>query len=259
LVYLDHSPTPDDFREFYSAEYFTGGHSRRGYVDYVGDQKTARRSFRAKLEKIERIKAPGRILDIGCAAGFFMEEAAQRGWEVYGHEVSDYAGGIARVTFGDRVSIGALGSDLFPEKSLDVVTMWDVVEHLDNPLDVLLRVRRWLKDDGLLVICTGNVDSWLARLQGAGSRIYNPPQHLYYFSAATLARLLDRAGFRVMRREHDSKSMSVAYFLHIIACLHPSRLTRSLSHAIGQGSVGKRSLTIPLVDNIRVYGVSRPS
>jgi SAM-dependent methyltransferase len=260
MAYLDHRMTPDDFRDFYSKAYFSGGEDRKGYADYVADRANIRRSFRSKVDRIDALTGrPGRLLDIGCAAGFFLEEANDRGWEVYGHEVSEFAGGVARERFGDRVFVGSLDNVDLPPASLDVVTMWDVIEHLDDPNSVLAKVRVWLKDDGVLALCTGDIDSWLGRLQGRHSRIYNPPQHLYYYSRRSLRGVIEKAGFRPERSEVDWKSLSLEYFFYVIACVNSNPLTRFLHRHVGKSSwLGRRAINIPLVDNQVMYARRPP-
>lgn len=256
LVYLAHRMTPEEISSFYSREYFAGGEDRKGYADYVGDRESLRFSFRRKIEKIERLRRPGRILDIGCAAGYFLEEARDRGWDVYGQEVSAYAGGVARQTLGpDRVFVGHLDAISLPEDSVDVVTMWDVIEHLDEPLEVLDRVRRLLKDGGLLVLCTGDTDSWLARLQGRHSRIFNPPQHLYFYSRRSIAKLLEKSGLQMIDRRVEWKTMSLRYILYVLACVNSNPVTRLLDRLLGRGPAGRLPVRLPLVDNMQVYAV----
>lgn len=258
LVYLNHSMTPDDLRDFYSKEYFSGGEDRKGYADYVGDEDSIRRSFREKVRTIESLHPRGTILDIGCAAGFFMDEAAAMGWEVYGQEVSEYAGGVARERHGDHVFIGTIDAVDLPPKSMDVVTMWDVIEHLDDPRAVLARIRELLKDDGLFAVCTGDIDSWIARLQGRRSRIFNPPQHLYYYSKDSLARMLGAAGFQARRQEIDRKVLSLEYFFYVVSCLNSNPVTRFLHRQVGRLRLGKRAIRMPLPDNQVVYAALAP-
>ncbi len=254
LTYLDLEPSRDDISSFYSAGYFTGAEDRKGYADYVADRASLRVSFDRKLRKIEAMRRPGTILDIGCAAGFFLEQAAARGWSAYGQEVSAYAAGVARDALGDRVFCGHLDAIDLPDGSVDVITMWDVIEHLDDPLDVLARMRRLLRDDGLLVLCTGDIESWLARLQGRHSRIYNPPQHLYFYSRTTLPKLLEHAGWRVAERRVEWKTMTLRYFAYVLSCLNANPATRALRR-MGNSRAGQLAFSIPLVDNMQVYAV----
>jgi 2-polyprenyl-3-methyl-5-hydroxy-6-metoxy-1,4-benzoquinol methylase len=255
LVYLDHRPSMSQITSFYSSGYFNGDEERKGYANYLADEELLRLSFQRKLEKLERRRRPGTLLDIGCAVGFFLDEARQRGWTVFGQEVSQYAAEIARKNLGDCIFSGHAESIHLPESSVDVVTMWDVIEHLEDPLQVLVRLRRLLKDDGLLVLCTGNIDSWLAKLQGSRSRIYNPPQHLFFYSPSTLSKLLVEAGFHVIDRHSEWKTMSLRYFSYVLACLNSNRATRMLQRMTSDGRLGNITLGLPLVDNMHVYAV----
>jgi SAM-dependent methyltransferase len=207
--------------EYYSEGYFQGAPDRRGYHDYAGDEPLVKRSLGHKLRLLERwVRPPGRLLDIGCATGYFMELAEARGWTVCGLEASAYAAsGAARR--GRRVARGVTPA-AFASGAFHAVTMWDVLEHLPDPVDALREVARALAPGGVLGLSTGRVDSLLARLRGRRSRIYNPPQHLVFFSRATLERALRETGFRVLGIGTDHKIVSLRYVLHLQASLAPT-------------------------------------
>jgi 2-polyprenyl-3-methyl-5-hydroxy-6-metoxy-1,4-benzoquinol methylase len=173
------------------------------------------KDFRHGLEIINSLKQPGRILDVGCAMGIFPAMAGREGWQVYGVDVSDFAIEFAKKHFEGEYHSGYLRDVRFPDRFFDVVTLWDSLEHFENPLEELLEIRRILKDDGILLFDTPNADSlmryvahWIYRL--SGGTIHYPVRklyhvyHLYYFSAETVTRLLERAGFRVQRLERKT-------------------------------------------------------
>src|SRR5437762_5125246 len=102
VVFSAAPPEGEKLEALYSAEYFTEGGA--GYPDYIADERTHRHQARSYLKKIGRLSAsPGTLLDVGCAAGFFLAEARARGWEVRGCELSEYAQAYARDTLGLEV------------------------------------------------------------------------------------------------------------------------------------------------------------
>lgn len=144
-----------------------------------------------EIARIRRHKSGGRLLDIGCSTGFFLDVAA-RHFEVEGIEPSRWA----REQAAQRHTVhGAAVADM--SERFDVVTLWDVIEHFQDPAAEVAAIRRLLRRDGLLVIHTGDIDAWLPRLLRK-SWWWFQGMHLHFFSRATLTRLLNEAGFDVI-------------------------------------------------------------
>jgi len=161
--------------------------------DPSGEAAVHRVRFDEELDRIEAYANRGRILDIGCAWGFFLDRCKQRGWEVYGVELSHVEADYARRRFGIEVFNGALGDARFPDRHFDVVTLWHVFEHMHDPLATLAEIRRILKPGGVVVIAVPTPIS-------APDYVFDSvPLHLFYFDEHTLGRALHRAGFRVSR------------------------------------------------------------
>ena len=178
--------------ELYRADYFTDGE----YADYVGDRRIAERNFRPRLAELRRACPSGRLVEVGCAYGFFLE-LARRHYTATGFDVSADAVAYAR----DRLGVDAHTED-FAEApilpgSVDVVAMWDIIEHLVHPDRFVLRAHEVLRPGGILALSTGDIGSAMARWRGDRWRMIHPPTHLHYFTRASLATLLGRAGFTV--------------------------------------------------------------
>lgn len=168
----------------------------------------APRMFASRLDLIARLKAPGRMLDVGCGKGEFLEEARNRGWQVTGVEPSEGLCAHARSTYGLDVRHGTLGETRpAAPGSLDAVTLNHVLEHVERPEALLGAIRPLLKPDGILFVEVPNSDSYLLRAADLyfrakgldwSSRLspLHPPFHRFGFTQASLRFALARAGFK---------------------------------------------------------------
>ena len=189
--------------EYYSSDYFSGGRAD-GYVDYQGTEAVLRREFSHSLKFIRRHHGSGRLLEIGCAYGFFLEEATTF-YDVTGIEIADAAArscrerGLHVVTgIADERNLAQLGM-------MDVIVMLDVIEHLPDPRATLVLCQRYLNPGGIIVITTGDFGSLYARLAGAHWRLMTPPQHLWYFTPESLKRMSHSLGLSVVSFDHPWK------------------------------------------------------
>jgi SAM-dependent methyltransferase len=189
--------------EYYTDDYFSGGHSD-GYADYRGAEPVLRREFARTVAFIRKYRAAGHLLDIGCAYGFFLDEAKPF-YQANGIEISPHAAESCRRR-GLRVVTGMANSESLAEFGpMDVIVMLDVIEHLPDPRQILELCRRHLNRDGIIVITTGNFASLYARLARRHWRLMTPPQHLWYFTPASIARLAGAVGLELEALEHPWK------------------------------------------------------
>lgn len=186
-----------DMTSIYVESYFQGG-QRDGYGDYAGSESVLRAEFRQVLAEL-RYYGPkeGRLLEVGCAYGFFLLEAQQY-FKCTGVEISEVAAEFCR-SRGLNVHCGIVDQDFLRNRDpFDAVVMLDVIEHLPNPAETLALLWQALGENGSIMITTGDWDSLLARVMGQRWRLMTPPQHLFYFSRRTLTMLLAKIGFRVI-------------------------------------------------------------
>ncbi len=168
-------------------------------------------TFERHLRPLERLKPPpGRLLDVGAYTGVFVEIAVRHGWDAWGLEPSHWAVGEAR-KHGLHMIEGTLDSIELPDASFDVVTLWDVIEHVTDPLAEIRRTHRLLKPGGLLAVHTMDIDSLFARLMGERWP-WLMEMHIYYFSRRTLTTMLHQAGFRVIRAVPQGRYLRLGYF-----------------------------------------------
>lgn len=164
--------------------------------DYFGMLHEDRRikEHREMTKLINEDKMSGKLIDIGCGTGGFLDSLDKNKWEKWGVEPAGFAREILIKKNIRALNDTFLNVDL-PENYFDVVTMFDVIEHIVNPLAHLRKVWKILKDDGVLLIATPNVDSLTARVSGRYWRHFQPIAHLIFFSPQTLSQLLRKEGF----------------------------------------------------------------
>jgi SAM-dependent methyltransferase len=144
--------------------------------------------------------AGGQLLDVGCGTGGFLRELCRDGnWQGMGVDINESVLSVA-CHQGVDVLCGELRDARFPTACFDVVTMWDVIEHILDFQETLTEVRRVLKPEGKLLLSTPNGESWQARLWGSCWAGWDVPRHLQVFSPQTLCRLLEDVGFEPVRR-----------------------------------------------------------
>lgn len=151
------------------------------------------------LEEVasQQVIKRGKILDVGCSYGFFMDVAKNHGWDVYGCELSKKQSSFAR-----QRHINVFNQELkfcpFEKDYFDVITLFDVIEHLASPSSFLMEAKSFLKPGGLLVVCTPDLSSFPARLMGRYWLNF-VRMHLYYFTPKTISRLFVKSGFQVLK------------------------------------------------------------
>lgn len=181
--------------------------------NYVSESEGRYITFQADARLLERwAPAKGRLLDVGAAAGLFVKAAKEAGWDAVGVEPCRWLADYARSKLGLDVRTATLLEARLPEASFDAVTMWDVLEHLADPSAELREAARIIKPGGLLLINFPDFSSVLARL--AGRRWwFLLSMHLYYFTPATLKKMLEQAGFSALGVMPHYQRLSLGYLL----------------------------------------------
>jgi SAM-dependent methyltransferase len=209
---LGHAETSGfDPTAYYTANYFSGQCSD-GYLDYQGSEPVLRREFARSVDFVRRFRPSGRLLDLGCAYGFFLKEA-RRHFDVTGIELADDAAQACRQAglqvcsgVADEATMARIGA-------VDVITMFDVIEHLPQPRDTLALCCRYLKPGGVIVLTTGDFAALTARLLGARWRLMTPPQHLWFFTPASVQRLASRLEMHVEALDRPWKLVPLSLIL----------------------------------------------
>ncbi|HEX5386497.1 MAG TPA: class I SAM-dependent methyltransferase [Gemmatimonadales bacterium] len=226
LVFSPTEPAPHEIERHYSAPYFTGGGVE--YADYVADAATHREQARRYLDTIaEFTPLPCSVLDIGCAAGFFLDEARHRGCRTFGCDVSEYAAAYAAQTLGLEVERAAfLDATLLPDQ-VDVATAFNVFEHLTEPRAVVRRLEGVVRPGGCVILETWDYRSLVARLLRSRWHQWDPPFVPYYYTRRALAALFPPPAWHMLRYAPTSKRVPLARLWSAL----PNRL--SITYALG--------------------------
>lgn len=207
LVFVDPQPGPKSLPDHYDEHY---------YRSWLTEQRSKRvKMWERRIQHLEKFKTTGRLLDVGCGEGLFLEIAKRRGWQTTGTEISGFAAEHAAKEAECEVFQGELPDARFADGAFDLVTLWHVLEHVRDPLAYLTEARRILAEDGVLVVAVPNLNNVLMKaayrfFKGKPLRLYEPDEkelHLFHFSDRTLTRSLNGAGFRVVRIGPDAGSV----------------------------------------------------
>lgn len=254
-------PYAQFIKKFYTQGYFTGAFFHGAYSNYDADKQYVTRTMGKFITKIKSIRPPShalsrvpvRLLDVGCAYGYFVELAVLSGYDAYGIDPSSHAAGRAKQRLNGRIQEGTIGSVKFPlDKRFDVITLLDVVEHLADPRADLRRAARLLADDGRILIATGDTDSLTAKMLGRRWTFYIPPQHLFFFNASNLTELLDQSGLVPVEWFRVGKWLSLQYIFHLAQTTGESRFAQWLYPIMETFPLGRIPLYLSMRDNIVV-------
>jgi SAM-dependent methyltransferase len=195
VVFLAPQPPKPEVREMSSALYGSDG-----YKDmYFDSEHKLRKRYARFFKEIGKYKKSGRLLDIGCSYGFFLD-AAKDSWETYGLEPCKRSADFAQSNFGLKVTTGPIDGAVFPSDYFDVITMWDMLEHVSSPRNTLKEASRMLKKNGILFLQCPNIDSLMARVARYKAWTWLClPDHLFHFSPSALASLLEKSDFRIIK------------------------------------------------------------
>lgn len=205
-VFLNPCPTDEYLTRFYNEIYYHPRHRQKmGWASDLGSSNPnlfllyQRRMDFVEKYVPEELKYPlGKLLDIGCSTGAFLWEASLRYWDVYGIEISDKAAEVAREKYGLAVTTGTLLESNFDDETFDVVTAWDVIEHVANPAPFLTILRKILKQGGLFLLNTPNVNSADAIYASEQWRHLDAPLHPVLYDFLTIRILLKKYGFECL-------------------------------------------------------------
>lgn len=213
----------EELHELYTDEYFAEfSHGE----SYTADEPQRRYEAQQRLEWMGDFTRPGRLMEIGAAAGIFLDEARKVGYDVFGIEPATGLAQSARSQFGVDVAAGFIETAAIPSEPFDVVCAWHVLEHIRAPKPALLRLRESLRDGGLLFLEIPNIASDQAVRHGPDWFHLDPTNHVGFYTTDQLREVLRQAGFALT----ETMSVSGLSYLRPRLALQPAALAfRALS------------------------------
>jgi len=197
----------------------------------------------------------GKILDVGCNTGQFLDE--MEGFERYGIDRSPSHGKIAKEKYGDNIFIGAFEDYQAPNWLFDCITLQDVLDHLTGPLEALRKCHQLLKPNGLLVIKVHNMSSLLARVTGGKFYAFIPPTHLFYFNRAALAVALKESLFDIIFSKYLGHQMFLSTVFYRLSRGRQEGIFFKLYKLIDGTWLGRKKIYKNLHDIITVFAVKK--
>lgn len=227
LMWLHPFPTLADTKQVYAdlsyfqnpAFYDVSHGNLYGYVDYIAERVNKLRAARPIAEFLrarhrQSAAAAPRLLDVGCGLGYFLDAAHDAGFQVMGVEFNQGAVRTMREKYAFPVYEGSLEALPPSETAFDVITMFDVIEHLHDPFSDLQEIYRRLRPGGGVAISTMDSESFTSRLLGTRLEDFRRiREHLYFFSRDTLTKVLERSGFRVYRIASYGHTFELAFLM----------------------------------------------
>ena len=206
-IFQAEMPSVSAMKQYADDEYSSGV-----YREYAKSRDLKIATARPRLDGIKQRTTGKRLLDVGCGTGFFMEAAAEAGFEVRGVEFSAVAISLARQDIRERIVRGDVNQLLRNEtEKFDVVTAFDIIEHVQNPANFLQELREILQPGGVLAISSPDTGHVLRYLMGAKWPMLQPLQHTVLFSQRSIAALLERSGFQDVQVETAHKVLTMDY------------------------------------------------
>ncbi|HET6767043.1 MAG TPA: class I SAM-dependent methyltransferase [Chitinophagaceae bacterium] len=185
FVFMKKIPTSTELENYYSVYAYENEKEIPG---------PTRLSLENLLDSFEKYRQNNRILDVGCGEGWILELAMKRGWETYGTEFSSRAIEICEKK-GIKMYTGILNPANMKEKDFDIIVSSETIEHINNPREELANIYQLLRKGGLFYITTPNFNSYLRRMMKDKYAIIKYPEHLSYYTTATLNKVLKQTGF----------------------------------------------------------------
>jgi 2-polyprenyl-3-methyl-5-hydroxy-6-metoxy-1,4-benzoquinol methylase len=262
LVFRAHPPTTEELRGIYGDAYFASPKDddeigATGYLDYVADEDLHRVNARKRLQQLQQHAPPGRLLDVGCAAGFFLDEARHAGWDPRGIEVAETMAAWARDRLNLRVEPLPFAQARLEESGYDAVTMWDYIEHSIDPSADVKRARELIAPGGVLALSTGDVGSLAARVFGTRWHLLTPRHHNFFFEPRTLGRMLERSGFEIVSIGHPAAWYTVRYLAHKLRTIVDWPPVAHVAEWLHSAEVGRVQVPVNLWDIMVVVARAR--
>lgn len=207
-------PPEDKLGDYYQSEdYISHSNTKKGLIANLYHLVRSY-TLKGKLKYISRFKSQGSLLDYGCGTGMFLSTAKQNGWKVIGLEPDSGAASIATSQIGKVFQNIRDLSAVLPNLKVDVITLWHVLEHVNDLNETLLYLKSILNSDGTLIIAVPNHSSYDAIYYKEFWAAYDVPRHLYHFDKQSMIKILSKFDFELV----ETKGMKFdSYYVSLLS------------------------------------------
>lgn len=210
-------PSMSEMAEYANSQYKDGS-----YSDYINARELKYLHFRQRLKQFKAIFPNGRLLDVGCSCGYFMEVAMENGFDTHGIELSEVAISAAQPLTRQRIVRGSVNDlGVLQIGNFDLVTAFDILEHTEDPVKFLMQIKSILKKDGGVILSTPSTGHVLRYILRGRWPMFQPMQHTMLFSSKSLSLAMNKAGFKNIRIATAYKSVTLEYLFQQIQDYNP--------------------------------------
>lgn len=230
VEFLNPQLSDSEITELYSETYYKSW-GIEGAEENESSRQMKIATFLLRLELIKKYRNSGKVLDVGCATGYFLEAAKMNHYDVFGVELSEYSSNIAKSKFGNEAIFnGKLEDCHFSPGMFDAITMFDLIEHVRSPEQTLKDAAKLLADDGIILITTPNNNSISNKVMDKKWTHYKK-EHFFYFDIQSLTYIAQKANLQVVYSEHSKKALNLKY-LHTQFNVYKHRLFTPLVNGL---------------------------
>ncbi|MCK5432693.1 MAG: class I SAM-dependent methyltransferase [Gammaproteobacteria bacterium] len=206
LTMINPRPRYANILKGYTEEYSQG---------YINKKDKKIRRAKRRVRKMKKILPEGRWLDIGCSAGFILSVAKSADYETYGIEIDPLGVKHAREILGlDNIFEGTFEEHHFDDNFFDIITMYDVIEHVQDLNEIVKELKRILSNNGVIEMWTPDIGHWRVPKLLIEWEAIKPSEHLYYFNKKTLSMILHKHGLKIIRKRFSLKPGLQVFVTH---------------------------------------------
>ncbi len=228
----------------YSDDYFFAG--KDGYPNYLNEKELLYERGLRYAKLAAKFTAPGKVLDIGAAAGFILKGFRDSGWDCHGIEPNNTMAGYARTKLRIDVQTGNI-EDFHSNEQFDLITLIQVIGHVYDPDKTLRNIQALLRSGGLVLVESWNMASLVARVMGKRWHEYSPPSVVHWFSDRTLQSLFEAYGMQLVDKGYPLKKLSAEHALSFLESKTSTPLLKNFVTSLNK-TAGKLPLIYPLMD-----------
>ena len=232
-------------KKVYSDDYFFAG--KQGYPNYLNEKDILIRVGINYSKIISKYALPGKLLDVGCAAGFILKGFEQAGWKCYGIEPNETMAEYGRKELNLQISTGVLENFDTNEK-FDLINIFEVIGHFTDLDKALTKISNLLNKNGLLLIESWDMKSTIAKLLGKRWHEYSPPSVVNWFSDKTLSQLVNRYGFTLIAKGRPQKKISIKHCISLFDEKTPRVIFKKRILTFFSNTFGKYNIAYPPLD-----------